>query len=519
MRSLRAWTLVLALMCVAALGFGTGSGEEGGVGGTGEQQGPMTITWAPFVERNYRATDDNEILQLIEERFDVIIEPVDYSIQDEEQVQLRLAEGRMPDFFQDFGYWQTLIDQRLVRPVSEEMLRSNMPATVAKLEELLGADEFQKQLYIDGEVWGVPQWSARYENTQRTAIRLDWLENVGIDKIPETLPEFEEMLVAFTFDDPDGNGVDDTYGLSQGWFGFFPTLAAYGVHDGWGYLADDEGRVYNPIITEDYRDALELLHRWYELGVIDPEFVTDDRALHVRKFVEGRLGTLMDGDGWFFPSNANGYIPRLKAANPDAEAAVIMNPRRVDGEHAGMFRAKLMWARGYSKFFGYETSDEKVERIMQILDSFAADFDWWVRAQYGIEGQDYTVADGAIVANADLTMDEMVERGLMSYSNITPLLPQEMRRTMPPGDWEVRSDSLDHERVIRGPGFATTGVNEAEQRYAADLGTIVSEYRVNAIVGDVDIDESWDEYVDRWLDAGGAEVLAEYQDMYDQMYK
>ncbi|MFQ9074388.1 MAG: hypothetical protein ACLR5J_01780 [Lachnospiraceae bacterium] len=37
---------------------------------------------------------------------------------------------------------------------------------------------------------------------------------MGIDKVPETLDEFETAIYAMTFD-PDGNGKNDTYGLSE----------------------------------------------------------------------------------------------------------------------------------------------------------------------------------------------------------------------------------------------------------------------------------------------------------------
>jgi putative aldouronate transport system substrate-binding protein len=527
MKTLRIICLLLLSTVIVFSGFAggtqeggeTGSAESTGTAAEGSMENHLTLTWAPFVDKQHLPGENTEVARLIEERFNVTIKPVDYSIQDEEQVQLRMAEGDMPDFFQDFGYWQTLIDQDLVKPITEDMLREYMPVTVSKLEQLVGKEEFKKQLYIDGQVWGIPHWTAGFEGTQLTAIRKDWLDNVGIDKIPETIDEFGAMLEAFTFDDPDGNGEDDTYGMNQGWFGFFPIYAAYGVHDGWGYSVDENGKVYSPIVQDEYKEALKLLAAWYAEGVIDPEFITDSRNMHVRKFVEGKLGTLVDGEGWFYPTNSNGYIPRLKKANPDAEAVVIKNPKLPGGEHSGMFRAKLIWGRGYAKFFGYNTTEEKIIRILQIQESFAKDWDWYLRSQYGIEGEDYTVENGTVVPNPNLSMDEKVERGIASYSNTVPLVYDEMIKLMPPGNWEIREKSLSMRRVIRGPGFAYTGINEADQQYGSDLGTIVNEFRINAITGKIDIESEWDNYVERWWDFGGREVLEGYQEMYDQMYK
>ena len=43
-------------------------------------------------------------------------------------------------------------------------------------------------------------------------IRTDWLENVGLD-MPANIDELYNGGKAFQHDDPDGNGVDDTYGI------------------------------------------------------------------------------------------------------------------------------------------------------------------------------------------------------------------------------------------------------------------------------------------------------------------
>lgn len=45
-------------------------------------------------------------------------------------------------------------------------------------------------------------------------IRQDWLENLGLE-MPTSLDELYDVLYAFTYNDPDGNGVDDTYGITS----------------------------------------------------------------------------------------------------------------------------------------------------------------------------------------------------------------------------------------------------------------------------------------------------------------
>ncbi len=63
---------------------------------------------------------------------------------------------------------------------------------------------------IDGRVYGIPRTRALMRDG--IVYRQDWLSNVGLD-VPTNLEEFEDVLRAFTFEDPDGNGKDDTWGL------------------------------------------------------------------------------------------------------------------------------------------------------------------------------------------------------------------------------------------------------------------------------------------------------------------
>ena len=43
--------------------------------------------------------------------------------------------------------------------------------------------------------------------------RQDWLDKLGL-KYPETLDDMKNVLIAFTNNDPDGNGKNDTYGYT-----------------------------------------------------------------------------------------------------------------------------------------------------------------------------------------------------------------------------------------------------------------------------------------------------------------
>ena len=55
--------------------------------------------------------------------------------------------------------------------------------------------------------------------------------------------------------------------------------------------------------------------------------------------------------------------------------------------------------------------------------------------------------------------------------------------------------------------------NESANTYGSDVDTIVNEYYANAIMGKVDIDSTWDDYVAQVKAAGLDEILEEYEEM------
>ena len=90
-----------------------------------------------------------------------------------------------------------------------------------------------------------------------------------------TLAECEEVFYKMANEDPDGNGVKDTYALSN--TGLLPIYGAFGaIPDRW--VDDGEGNLIYGAVHPGMKDALTLLAKWYKDGLIDPEFVTGENA-------------------------------------------------------------------------------------------------------------------------------------------------------------------------------------------------------------------------------------------------
>lgn len=82
------------------------------------------------------------------------------------------------------------------------------------LKSTLNADggKQMKTAYVDGKLYGIPQTGGFDATADMIWIRQDWLEKLNLP-VPKTLDDVVKIAKAFRNDDPDGNGVKDTFGI------------------------------------------------------------------------------------------------------------------------------------------------------------------------------------------------------------------------------------------------------------------------------------------------------------------
>lgn len=183
------------------------------------------------------------------------------------QLDLMRAMGTLPDLFFSSGRPAELNEPgRLADWTPYLPLMSDfMEVLGADAElQLLGQQDDQQLALIS-----VNQFLSGHRSI--TVIREDWLEALGLE-IPTTTEEFYEVMRAFTFNDPDGNGVDDTYGVvglvgSDVYTGFPSFYGAFNALSTWAIR--DSQLVFVPA-TDERRQALEYIARLHQEGLIYP---------------------------------------------------------------------------------------------------------------------------------------------------------------------------------------------------------------------------------------------------------
>ncbi|MEV6413772.1 sugar ABC transporter substrate-binding protein [Kribbella sp. NPDC051718] len=119
----------------------------------------------------------------------------------ETKLSQRAAQKDLPDIvMNDSSQLGTMVSQGIVREVD----LSKVPGT----DQLL-ASAVASATAGDGKVYGVP-YSAQ---ASALLIRKDWRAKTGLP-VPKTWDQFTKLAKAFTTQDPDGNGKNDTYGLA-----------------------------------------------------------------------------------------------------------------------------------------------------------------------------------------------------------------------------------------------------------------------------------------------------------------
>ncbi|MEJ5313841.1 MAG: extracellular solute-binding protein [Anaerolinea sp.] len=159
---------------------------------------------------------------------------------------------------------------------------------------------------INGKIMGIPNVQPQADAPIMAFVRKDWLDKLGLQP-PKTVEDIEKIARAFIEQDPDGNGVADTYGLTgtmnpinvpSNLHGFDAFFNAYGAFPELFYR-NSEGKILYGSVQPEVKEALALIARWYKEGIIDPEFATKDGGKSNEIVVSGKAGIMMGP--WWIP--------------------------------------------------------------------------------------------------------------------------------------------------------------------------------------------------------------------------
>ncbi|WP_409343165.1 extracellular solute-binding protein [Paenibacillus sp. MBLB4367] len=420
-----------------------------------------------------------------------------------DKVNVAMATGDYPDVLtinyptNSLSQW---INEGIVVPINDYL--KDMPTVKKKLESSLSWTA------VNGKYYGYPFIEER--SNMNIVYRADWLEKLGL-KPPQTLDEFYETLKAIATKDPDGNGKNDTFGLTSAKSGSnVPTFDfifyANGMPNG-DWALDEKGSVIPKFEHPAFKRGMTYLKKLWDEKLIEPEYMLNDTQMKEQKFYQGKVGFM---DAALF-RHVNRLETSLQKVNPSGKLGFTAPPAGQDGKRgmsatpkSGLFTAITKGSKNpekAAKFIEFMLSKEGRELL-----------------ELGFEGVHYTKQGDKITYNEEeRAKDSFASNGwahpLAWGSVVWPLTENYLPQTEPQADRAKDSVRLATENMKPNLVNVTT---KAETEFNGVVNELYYQYFTNMMIGKMDVDTGIAELGKKWREQGGSKILEEVNAAYKE---
>lgn len=391
---------------------------------------------------------------------------------------------------------------------------------------------------MEGEIFAAPKFQGKWPDTNTVMfINKQWLDNLGLE-MPATFSEMKEVLMAFKEQDANGNGdPNDEVPLDfNGWFG-----GAYSLPGAWlgglgiqltnqgfnGYFAED-GQVKCYAVDERYKLFMKYVADLYANGLINTNAVTNDYSMFQSLSRGNEAGDALVGvvAGWeetdkFGPTLYSQYValPPLDY-DIDCEAGTYDTRWKNDFTELNLSANRVAVSANCSD---PEAAMRFIDRFYDQTHSVEVLFGGVTDGNLEVTGDNsYKVLDPPAEANTDCGTwkwtSTFADNGPMYIRRASEVeMTQDM--TNATNERTVYADALAKatEKDLYPYQFMKYSA-EDENNMAlmqANIDNVINNQWAIWMVGDEDIDATWDAYVENVKSAGLDDVLAIRQAAFD----
>lgn len=438
-------------------------------------------------------------------RLEVICPPRDSYM---EKVNLMIASGEldgMVNFFTPNNIMQAIADDT-IEPL-DEYLKDNeawhqMP------------EEYRDIYRIEGKIYAIP---AGYEGSFFTrSFRKDWLDNLGLS-VPGTVDELFEVARAFTEDDPDGNGIDDTHGLTSSKLWNLQDI--FQAFDAMLSNTGDISIVWDPVsgvwqdsmLKPEMADALAFIKKLYDNGYLDANFLENEGSNMRENLWNGKSGS-----AFYWVTHAlRQAATKMKNSIPEAKWVEIP---ALKGKRTEQLNSRVMNGLIYTLVKGTKQPKETVNTFVDILLDRELSF----MLRYGIEGKTYKRSGDSIVILTDPDTGEPYDG-----SGLSGEFPQFGRFVFPwsydgsPEDMQASLNIIKIEKKILEEAIGEkllfdvtkaaydSPLSREFSKKSNDVRKIFEREISMAIFGEKSIEEALDDYRQKMRGFGATRILDE----------
>lgn len=436
---------------------------------------------------------DNIVIQELEKRTNTQINIIYVSSgESTTKRNAMVASGEMPDiFFVDNVYANELKEQGLIADLTD-VLTAVAPEMLETYSEELNLVPANK----DG-LYMIPNMKTPY--VIELVIRKDWLDNLGLE-MPTDLESFAQVMHAFTYDDPDGNGEDDTFGLAgsmevMSWGNTFASIfGAYGI-PAYRNIELEDGTVTSWVKHPNFIEAMQYIKALIDDGVVEPDFMTIPAMSMYEKLWTGTAGAMeFMGHGPL----AN-WMPGRYVEDP----LPVFDYTVLEGPYGDSGTQEVYLDTNYGFAVAADTENmEGVARIIKFCNSDEGNELLFM----GVEGVMYEWVDkeeGTYQRLGDYVDDALQrQHGGWVYSEMfTPKTTYEVK-TMEKQAQEALAYFEEH--AIEWPNVVA--VNEVYTEYGADMSQVISEMMAELLQTDAEeMQAVYEDYMSEWEAVGGTD--------------
>lgn len=495
--------LLATLLVSGALLSLAGCGEKKDKAAEASEDGKSTINWMAVLSSPTPPTD--VVLDKIEEATNTNIEfqwmpAANY----EERLTTSLASGELADI---------VSLQKMGNSTVKSSLKNGVFWDITPyLKDYKNLSEIPEGLLdsirVDGKIYGVPM----QKNLSRCgfSIRKDWLDNLGLE-IPTTTDELFEIARAFTEDDPDGNGKDDTIGIYDRGFtdinytSFKNFTMYFGGVTGWG--VDAKGNFHKQEEDPAWKEAMNFYKKLYDAGYVNQDFAIAQKKDQNEQFSRGYYGMMAASS----IQNMSSFERDAAKLGDESMDLTAVNKISSDGSNDYRVWTEGNGLNGMLAFPKSEVKDEKrLKEILSFVDSLL-DEEEWMLMSYGIEGVHYKINDDGSLEQTDM---DAFGADVQQFGSSRPSAIKYPIKSADPkieeGAELIRENEtfgiLDPSMGLDSPTYNEVG---------SEINKILIDATVKYIMGQID-EDGFDDALQEWRDRGGDKIKAEYEASYKE---
>ena len=475
-------------------------------------------TGSPSMDATISGWNDSTANQEMEKRTGVHVNFIEVAPPTQsEAINLMFASGDFPDVinYALTGIYTVpyMIENEIIVDL-QDMMEEYAPSYSALME----ADP---ALYLTtvsdgGEIGGLAGYQYNSFTTTGAIVRSDWVEKVGMTvEGLVTIDDYYNYLTAIKNQGLCEYPMPLRYDAAISGSPFLNAMGGYGgapadsSAQSFYYLEDNETLVYS-FITDTYKEYITMMAQWYQEGLITRDLLNSD-MLDSSAIAGGSYGIMWQDcqfmDMWISAGQVNDPDYMLAgAAEPVKEAGQVLG----HGEITDISINLLI-----------STCCADPELALQWLDYHFSE-EGSLLCQYGLEGEGLAFDENGkpgyselISNNPDgLSTDNALNAyavNINMYAKNGTSLREAYNETQ-----QTALNAWNDKREITKSSFTKLFTLDAEetetvQLYYTDIATYVAEILGKFLVGELDIEAEWDNYVATVESMNIAEVIAAYQ--------